>query len=93
MIYSTCRVDLSRYPGPDHYTIEPLESLTFVVLLLKQFHCSVMVCLLLRVVPHGVFNVLVESSLDLLRPLIDVAYSDVEVVKPLSEVTITSGGE
>ena len=73
--------------------IEPVESLTFVVLLLKQFHCSVMVCLLLRVVPHGVFNVLVKSSLDLLRPLVDVAYPDIEVVKPLSVITITSGVE
>jgi len=71
--------------------IEPVESLTFVVLLLKQFHCSVMVCLLLRVVPRGIFNVLVESSFDLLRPLVDVAYPDVEVVEPLSEVTIPSG--
>ena len=50
-----------------------------------------MVCLLLRVLPCGVFNVLVESSLDLLRPLVDVSYPDVEVVKPLSDVTIPPG--
>ena len=71
--------------------IEPVESLTFIVLLLKQFHHGIMVCLLLRVVPCDIFNVLVESSLDLLRPLVDVAYPDVEVVEPLSEVTIPSG--
>ena len=52
-----------------------------------------MVCLLLHVLPGGVFNVLVESSLDLLRPLVDVAYPDIEVVKPLSVITITSGVE
>ena len=50
-----------------------------------------MICLLLRVVSCGVFNMLGESSLGLLRPFIDVVDSDVEVVKPLSEVTITSG--
>ena len=51
---------------------------------------SWLVCLL-RVVTWGILNMLVESSLDLLRPFIDVADLDVEVVKPLSEVTITSG--
>ena len=74
-------------------TIEPVESLTFIILLLQQLHHGIVICLLLNVMSHGIFNVLVESSLDLLRPLVDVAYSDVEVVKPLSEVTITSGGE
>ena len=52
-----------------------------------------MVCLLLHVLPGGVFNVLVESSLDLLSPFVDVADPVVEVVKPLSVITITSGGE
>ena len=50
-----------------------------------------MVCLLLHVVSHGILNMLVESSLDLLRPFVDVADPEVEVVKPVSEVTITSG--
>ena len=71
--------------------IVPVESLTFLVLLSKQFHCGVMICLLLHVVSHGVVNVLVESSLDLLRPLVDVAYPNVEVVEPLSEVAIPLG--
>ena len=90
MVYSTCRVDLSHYPGPDRYTIEPVESLTFIVLLLKQLHCGIMICLLLRVMPHGIFNVLVEGPLDLLRSLVHVADPEVEVKKPLSEVTIPS---
>ena len=50
-----------------------------------------MVCLLLHVLPGGVFNVLVESSLDLPCPFVNVAYLNVEVVEPLSEVTIPSG--
>ena len=50
-----------------------------------------MICLLLCVVSCGVFDMFGESSLGLLRPFIDVADSDVEVVKPLSEVAIASG--
>ena len=71
--------------------IIPVESLTFLILLSKQFHCGFMDGLLLRVVSCGIFNVLVESSLDLLRSLVDVANPEVEVMKSLGEVTITSG--
>ena len=49
-----------------------------------------MICLLLRVMPRGIFNVLVEGPLDLLRSLVHVADPEVEVKKPLSEVTIPS---
>ena len=70
--------------------IAPVESLSFLMLLSKQFHGGFMICLLLHVVLCSVFNMLGKSSLGLLRPFIDVADSDVEVVKPLSEVTITS---
>jgi hypothetical protein len=68
-----------------------VESLTFVVLILKQLHRDIMLCLLLRVMPRGIFNVLVESSLYMLRPFVDVADPEVEVVKTLSEVTIPQG--
>ena len=71
--------------------IVPVESLTFVELLLKQLHCGIMVCLLLRVMSRSIFNMLVESSLDLLSPFVDVADPEVEVVKTLSEVTIPPG--
>ena len=50
-----------------------------------------MVCLWLRVISRGVLNMLGESSMGLLRPIIDVADSDVEVAQPLREVAITSG--
>ena len=50
-----------------------------------------MVLLLLRVISCGVLNMLGESSVGLLRPIIDVADSDVDVVYPLREVAITSG--
>ena len=73
--------------------IVPVERLTFLVLLPKQFHGGFMICLFLGMVSCGIFNMLGESSVGLLRPFIDVTASDVEVVKPLSEVTITSGGE
>ena len=73
--------------------IVPVESLTFLVLLPKQFHGGFVACLLLRVMSRGILNMLVESSLDLLCPLIDVTHPNVKVVEPLSEVTITSGGE
>ena len=61
------------------------------MLLSKQFHGDFVVCLLLRVVSCGVFNMLGESSLGLQHPFIDVADSDVEVINPLSEVAITLG--
>jgi len=50
-----------------------------------------MICLLLCVISCGVLNMLGESFVGLLRPIIDVANSDVEVVYPLKEVAITSG--
>ena len=50
-----------------------------------------MVCLLLHEVSCGVLNMLGESSVGLLRPIIDVSDSDVEVIQPLREVAITSG--
>ena len=68
-----------------------VERLRLFILLSKQFHGGFMICLLLSMVSCGVFNMLGESYLGLLRPFIDVTNSDVEVVKPLSEVTITSG--
>ena len=67
-----------------------IECLSVLILLSKQFHGGFMICLLLHVVSCSVFNMLGKSSLGLLRPFIDGADSDVEVVKPLSEVTITS---
>ena len=72
-------------------TIEPVESLTFIILLLQQLHHGIVSCLLLNVMSHGIFNVLVESSLYMLRPFVDVADPEVEVVKTLSEVTIPPG--
>ena len=70
--------------------IVPVECLSVLILLLKQFHGGFMICLLLHVVSCSVFNMLGKSSLGLLRPFIDGADSDVEVVKHLSEVAITS---
>ena len=71
--------------------IVPIECLSILILLSKQFHGGFMICLLLCVISRGVLDVLVESSLGLLCPIIDVANSDVDVVYPLREVTITSG--
>jgi len=62
--------------------IEPVESLTFIVLLLKQLHRGSVNCLLLHEMPRGIFKVLVEGPLNLLRPVVDVADPEVEVVKP-----------
>ena len=71
--------------------IVPVECLSVLILLLKQFHGGFMICLLLCVISCGVLNMLGESSVGLLCPIIDVADSDVEVVYPLREVAITSG--
>ena len=71
--------------------VVPVESLSFFMLLSKQFHGGFMICLLLRVVSCGVLNMLGESSVGLLRPIIDAADSDVEVAQHLREVAITSG--
>ena len=69
----------------------PVESLSLFMLLPQHLHGGFVVCLLLRVVSCGVFNMLGESSLGLQHPFIDVADSDVEVINPLSEVAITLG--
>ena len=71
--------------------IVPIECLSVLILLSKQFHGGFMICLLLCVISCSVLNMLVESSLGLLCPILDVADSDVDVVYPLREVTITSG--
>ena len=65
--------------------------MSILILLSKQFHGGFMICLLLCVISCGVLNMLGESFVGLLRPIIDVANSDVEVVYPLKEVAITSG--
>ena len=70
--------------------IVPVECLSVLILLLKQFHGGFMICLLLCVISFGVLDMLSESSVGLLRPIIDVADSDVEVAQPLREVAITS---
>ena len=69
----------------------PVESLSFFMLLSQHLHGGFVVCLLLRVISCGVLNMLGESSVGLLHPIINVADSDVEVAQPLREVVITSG--
>ena len=68
-----------------------VECLSVLILLSKQLHGGFMICLLLCVISCGVLNMLVESSLGLLRSIIVVADSDVDVVYPLREVMISSG--
>ena len=70
--------------------IVPVECLSVLILLLKQFHGGFMICLLLCVISFGVLNMLSESSVGLLCPIINVVDSDVDVVYPLREITITS---
>ena len=70
--------------------IVPVECLSVLILLLKQFHGGFMICLLLCVISFGVLDMLSESSVGLLRPIINVVDSDVDVVYPLREITITS---
>ena len=70
--------------------IVPVECLSVLILLLKQFHRGFMICLLLCVTSFGVLDMLSESSVGLLRPIINVTDSDVDVVYPLREFTITS---
>src|SRR6185312_314887 len=70
--------------------IVPVECLSVLILLLKQFHGGFMICLLLCVISFGVLDMLSESSVGLLCPIINVADSDVDVVYPLREFTITS---
>ena len=68
-----------------------VECLSVLILLPQQFHGGFMICLLLCMISFGVLDMLSESSVGLLRPIIDVADLDVEVVQPLREVAITSG--
>ena len=70
--------------------IVPIECLSVLILLSKQFHGGFMICLLLCVISCGFLNVLGESSLGLLCPIIDAVDSDVDVMYPLREITITS---
>ena len=70
--------------------IVPVECLSVLILLLKQFHGGFMICLLLCVISFSVLDMLSESSVGLLRPIINVADSDVDVVYPLREFMITS---
>ena len=74
-------------------TIVPVESLSFFILLSQHLHGGFVVCLLLRVISCGVLNMLGESSVGLLRPIINVNNLDVEVIQPLREVAITSGSK
>ena len=69
----------------------PVESLSLFMLLPQHLHGGFVVYLLLCVVSCGVLNMLGESSVGLLRPIIDAADSDVEVAQHLREVAITSG--
>ena len=70
--------------------VVPVECLSVLVLLLKQFHGGFMICLLLYVISFGVLNMLSESSVGLLCPIINAVDSDVDVMYPLREFTITS---
>ena len=67
-----------------------VECLSILILLLQQFHGGFMICLLLCVISFGVLNMLSESSVGLLCPIIDAVDSDVDVMYPLREITITS---
>ena len=67
-----------------------VEYLSIVILLPKQFHGGFMICLLLCMISFGVLNMLSESFVGLLCPIINVVDSDVDVVYPLREITITS---
>ena len=70
--------------------IVPVECLSILILLLKQFHGGFMICLLLCMISFGVLNMLSESSVGVLCPIIDAVDSDIDVVYPLREITITS---
>ena len=67
-----------------------VECLSILILIPKQFHGGFMICLLLYVISFGVLNMLSEGSVGLLCPIINVVDSDVDVVDPLREITITS---
>ena len=70
--------------------IVPVECLSILILLLKQFHGGFMISLLLCVISFSVLNMLSESSVGLLCPVFDAIDSDVDVMYPLREITITS---
>ena len=67
-----------------------VECLSVLILLLQQFHGGFMICLLLCVISFGVLNMLSEGSVGMLCPLINVVDSDVYIMYPLREITITS---
>ena len=70
--------------------IVPVECLSILILLLKQFLGGFMIHLLLCMISFGVLNMLSENSMGLLCPIIDAVDSDVDVMYPLREITITS---
>ena len=70
--------------------IVPIECLSVLILLSKQFHGGFMIFLLLWVMSFVVLNMLSEGSVGLLCPVINVVDSDVDVLYPLREITITS---
>ena len=70
--------------------IVSVECLSVLILLLKQFHGGFMICLLLCKISFSVLDMLSESSVGLLCPIIDAVDSDVDVMYPLREITITS---
>ena len=67
-----------------------VECLSVLILLPQQFHGGFMICLLLCVISFGVLNMLSKGTVGLLCPIINVVDSDVDVVYPLREITITS---
>ena len=77
-----------RVEGNTHGTGRKLEPLHAAP---QHLHGGFVIYLLLCVVSRGVLNMLGESSVGLLRPIIDAADSDVEVAQHLREVAITSG--
>ena len=66
-----------------------VECLSVLILLPQQFHGGFMIYLLC-VISFGVLNMLSEGSVGLRCPIINVVDSDVDVVYPLREITITS---
>ena len=66
-----------------------VECLSVLILLPQQFHGGFMICLLLCMISFGVLNMLSEGSVGMLCPLINVVDSDVDIMYPLREITIT----
>ena len=67
-----------------------VECLSVLILLPQQFHGGFMIRLLLYVISFSVLNMLSESFVGLLCPIINVVDSDVDVVYSLREILITS---